>query len=117
MFRFALIMFVSLLSVLSEGATYYVDANSVGGNGTTTELTGPNAALKNPVIWGLKPGDVVLFHRGQTWTEMLYITNSGEPNNYITFDAYGTGKAPLIDVSGKTDPTAAIWVLGADMSK
>src|SRR3989339_577774 len=97
-------------------ATYYVNSSSDGsGDGTSQELSGANAAWKNIYqITGLLPGDSVFFHRGDSWTKCLQIINSGEPNNYITFGAYGTGEDPLIDVSGVTYATPAIWVLGVD---
>jgi len=95
---------------------YYVDANSVAtGDGTSPELTGPHAAWKYTwQVLGLQPGDTVLFHRGDRWTYPLYVNDSGEPNNYITFAAYGTGEDPLIDVSGSDSNVPAIALYGVD---
>jgi len=93
------------------GQVYYVDANSTGyGDGTTPEITGEHAAWKEiSEISGLQPGNTVLFRRGNSWRQSLKIEVSGEPGNPITFDAYGEGKKPLIDLSQLQEPELADW--------
>lgn len=83
-------------SACFSGTTYYV-ANS--GDNDADGLT-PDTAWRTidrvngeP---GLKPGDAVLFQRGDTWREELVITWSGAPGAPITFGAYGTGDKPRI---------------------
>jgi hypothetical protein len=96
--------------------TYYVDPNaSPGGDGTSMELTGPHAAWRGPKnISGLAPGDSVLFRRGSSWPDALFISVSGEPNAYIRYDAYGSGSDPLIDVSQDSNSSPAVWMYGVD---
>ncbi len=97
-----ILIFALFTADICGADTYYVDTASTGsGDGTTPETSGPHAAWKNiSEITGLFAGDSVLFHRGDTWTEPLVISESGQVNNVITFDAYGLGDKPLIDLSG-----------------
>ncbi|SLM28204.1 hypothetical protein MTBBW1_1280007 [Desulfamplus magnetovallimortis] len=43
-----------------------------------------------------EPGDAVLFRRGDTWRETVYISESGTQDAYITYGAYGSGAKPRI---------------------
>lgn len=46
----------------------------------------------------LKPGDTVLFKCGETWTgTKLTVAQSGASGAPITYRAYGTGAAPILD--------------------
>ena len=42
-------------------------------------------------------GSSILFNKGDTWLEQLTIPSSGASGNPITFGAYGSGVAPVID--------------------
>ncbi len=59
------------------------------------------------------PGDSVLFKRGDTWRETLYIISSGTSDAWITFGAYGTGNKPRIlgseQATGWTQVATNIW--------
>jgi len=93
----SVLIIILFMSSICRADTYFVDTASSGtGDGTTQDLTGSHAAWKNiSEITGLAAGDSVLFKRGDTWTTYLPITDEN-----ITFDAYGTGDKPLIDLSG-----------------
>jgi len=43
-----------------------------------------------------KPGDTILFKRGEIWREQLIVPSSGTEGNPITFGAYGEGEKPKI---------------------
>jgi len=90
------------------GATYYVDPRSTGGDGTTPDTTGANAAWTNPMdVTGIVPGDSVLFCRGQIFRQparstggtadsQFIFTTSGTAANPIVLGAYGTGNKPIL---------------------
>jgi hypothetical protein len=106
-----MIIYLLLASGLCKAQIYYVNTNSIGGDGTTQALTGPNAAW-NAInqITGLLPGDRVLFNRGDTWAGATFIIpTSGTAGNHIIYGAYGTGLAPLIDVSANTSDAYGIY--------
>ena len=46
-----------------------------------------------------KPGDKILFKRGEIWYEKLYVLSSGIKNNPIMFGSYGSGERPIISGS------------------
>ncbi len=43
-----------------------------------------------------KPGDSILFKRGDIWRGQLIPKTSGATGNYIYFGSYGEGEKPLI---------------------
>jgi len=77
------------------GTTYYVANDGDDENNGTSPST-PWQTIAKVNSQSFLPGDGVLFKRGDTWREMLYISSSGTQNTPITFAAYGTGKAPAI---------------------
>ena len=60
----------------------------------------------------LKPGEVVCLARGSIWQEPLKITKSGSATAPITFQAYGAGAAPTIDLpfTNVNDSTPGVQV-------
>ena len=59
----------------------------------------------------LSPGDRVLFRKGQMWRGLLTVPASGRKGSPITYGAFGSGMAPIINgsdvVSAWTDNTTA----------
>jgi parallel beta-helix repeat protein len=51
----------------------------------------------NSIMSSLKPGDAVLFNRGETFTGSIIMKQSGTTGNPIIFSAYGTGSKPMIN--------------------
>lgn len=76
--------------------TYYVDASGGGSNSGNSE----HAALQTIAhvnALKLKPGDRVLFKRGETWSgTTLTPPESGVAGRHILFGDYGTGTLPSI---------------------
>ena len=82
------------------GDTYYVDAT---GGDDAKSGSAPNTAWQTVAkvnASAFKPGDQILFKRGETWRgENLVVPSSGAADRPITFGAYGSGPNPLIDPS------------------
>lgn len=98
--------------------TWYVDAASAGGNGTTTELSGANAAFATvaaaqAAITGDQHDNSLLFKRGCTWREMFTIGAYGTEGHPFTVGAYGEGALPKIygstQVSTWSDEGGGVW--------
>lgn len=82
--------------VCDEGVTYYVDATD---GDDADSGTSPESAWKTIFEVNnhhFNPGDSILFKRGEVWRERLIVTNSGAPNNPISYGAYGTGAKPML---------------------
>ena len=85
--------------IISEAwaATYYVDATNGNDSrtGLSENLTWKTIAKVNASTF--RPGDQVLFKRGEVWRERLTIPTSGSAGNVITYASYGTGAKPIIN--------------------
>ena len=102
------------------GTTYYVSATE-GNNanpGTSSDQAWKTLTKVNSSSF--QPGDKILFKRGDIWRETLIIPSSGAENTPITYDAYGSGSAPIISgadtVSGWTNYKGSIYVADASPS-
>jgi hypothetical protein len=98
LFAFILSSIAILASVSpASAANYYVD--SVGGNDSNsgTTLTTPWRTLTPVANRTFSPGDTINLKRGSLWSGGLTIPNSGTSANPITYIAYGTGNAPIIE--------------------
>lgn len=79
----------------SFAATYYVSADGADdGAGTSPQAAWRSVKRVNAA--DLKPGDTVLFRRGDRWRGTL-VTKSGEEGRPVTYAAYGDAEAkPLL---------------------
>jgi uncharacterized repeat protein (TIGR02059 family) len=91
--------FVILLAIspLAAATDYYIknsgnDLNS----GTSDEAAWATIDKVNSIFSVLKPGDRILFKRGNIFYGTIKITKSGASGSPITFGAYGTGDKPII---------------------
>jgi hypothetical protein len=80
--------------VAASAANYYVSSSS-GSDGNPGTQAQPLQTLAKVNGLALNPGDSVFFKRGDTWNEQLIPTASGTSASPITYDAYGTGAAPI----------------------
>jgi hypothetical protein len=89
-----------------DGPTYYVSSRgSDTASGTSTSKPWRTIAKVNATR--LKPGDRVLFARGQTFAgRTLTLEASGTKAKPITIGAYGTGPRPIFDGGGTDAPKA-----------
>ncbi len=87
-----------------DGATYYVDAEAgADANPGTAAAPWKTAARVGAAQHLLRPGDRVLFRRGQVFAGALALETSGAPGRPITYGSYGEGAKP--ELTGFTTPT------------
>lgn len=107
MLRAILVVASTLLSLTAtaRAATYYVSASASNASdanaGTSEAAPWKTVAQVNAATFA--PGDVILFRRGDAWTEQLVVSSSGTAGALLTFGAYGSGARPLLDAG--TVPT------------
>ncbi|HVN19985.1 MAG TPA: polysaccharide deacetylase family protein [Dongiaceae bacterium] len=94
------VLFFLACCVSASATNYYVSSS---GGSDSNPGTSPAAAWKtfsaagNHVNSGsFNPGDVIYLKRGDVWNEQLIPPSSGAAGNPISFDAYGSGPAPVI---------------------
>ena len=92
------ILFLLLAFGLSvSAATYYISsAGSDAANGTSASTPWKTIGKVNAAFSSFKPGDRILFRRGDTFYGTLKITASGVSGNPIVIGAYGSGEKPVI---------------------
>ena len=89
------------------GNTYYFDSNAADDTGDGS-VESPWKSLDSLEQIDLAPGDRILLKRGSQFFETLEIAASGETDNPIVVDAYGTGAKPIIS-AGRLIPQGAGW--------
>jgi hypothetical protein len=90
-----LLLTVLFASLKSGAVNYYVSAaGSDAANGTS--LTTPWQSITKINASTFRPGDNVLFRRGDTFYGTLVVNQSGAVGNPIVFGAYGVGSNPVI---------------------
>ena len=92
-----LTFFLILNSVLASATDYYVSSTGNDfSNGLSESTPWKTISKLNSALSGMKPGDRILFRRGDVFYGSLNITSSGTKTNPIVFGAYGTGANPVI---------------------
>lgn len=101
--RFNLLIFIYILLFVtvsqSWSATYYVDATYGNDNNTGKSDNSPWKTISKINNTTFQPGDLILFHRGETWRETLVIPSSGNHFESIIIGAYGSGNKPVINAA------------------
>mgnify|MGYP003628071058 CR=1 FL=1 len=92
---------ILLLSIKASATDYYFSNESGNDSRSTTQAQNPDTPWKsinklNAIFGSLKPGDAILFKRGETFYGTLHIQASGSPTLPITIGSYGTGSMPII---------------------
>jgi parallel beta-helix repeat protein len=95
-----LLAFLCVASI-SKAATYYFSSVTGDDSRTSLQATNPSTPWRSlekltDFNLSLKPGDIVLFKRGETFFGSLSIRSAGISGNQVTYGAYGTGANPLI---------------------
>jgi len=93
---FALLLSLLASQISASQTTYYVDATKGSDINAGVSSTVPWKTISKVNSSSLKPGDHVLFMRGQTWREELLPPNSGSVGSPITFASYSIGALPII---------------------
>ncbi|RYE18709.1 MAG: hypothetical protein EOP42_30285, partial [Sphingobacteriaceae bacterium] len=115
--RLTTLIFLLLLNVKLNAATYYVSA---AGDDSRSAQTAQNIntpwktlARVSQMSSSLRPGDQVLFKRGEVFAGTLTIMVSGSSGNPIVFGAYGDGSLPeitgFVTLSGWQSKGGNIW--------
>ncbi|MBN1405090.1 MAG: chitobiase/beta-hexosaminidase C-terminal domain-containing protein [Candidatus Omnitrophica bacterium] len=93
---FSLSLWNAQATAESVSATYYIsrDGNDFD-DGFSPETAWQTITRVNYYI-GFRPGDRILFRRGDIWQNRLIIPASGMPDLPITFGAYGSGAKPVV---------------------
>jgi len=87
-------MFV--LFSFSVNATVYYVSNSGSDSNSGTSESSPWKTIAKVNGFTPKPGDQILFKRGDEWTGNITVKASGTSSSRITYGAYGTGDKPKI---------------------
>ncbi|HZK94554.1 MAG TPA: SwmB domain-containing protein [Prolixibacteraceae bacterium] len=99
-----LLTFFFLCTTVSA-TDYYISASGNDANtGLSTSTPWKTIAKVNSKFANMKPGDQILFNRGDTFYGSLVISKSGTSGSPITLGAYGAGEKPII--TGFTSVTA-----------
>ena len=100
---FSLTVLFLLAAPLSNifAANYYVSQERGDDSRSMAEAQNPATPWKsidkvNSVFNYLKPGDAILFNKGETFFGTLHISASGTSNAPIKIGAYGSGAKPVI---------------------
>jgi hypothetical protein len=80
-----------------DATDYFIASNGNDGNNGTSQSTPWKSIDKlNAYFSNLKPGDRVLFRRGDTFYGGITVNKSGTAGAPITIGAYGSGEKPVI---------------------
>jgi hypothetical protein len=114
MLRHLLLLVVGMLALSAQATTYYVSETGNDANAGTSQAQAWRTIDRvNQVIYGLQPGDQILFKRGGTYRGALIIGSSGTGTNPITVGSYGSGNKPVIsgskEVTNWTVHQGSIW--------
>lgn len=104
----------SVLPFSGFATDYYIsNTGNDRGNGTSPATAWRSIERLNAAFSIIKPGDNILFKRGESFFGTLRITVSGSEGKPISFAAYGNGPNPvitgLIQILGWTKKEKNIW--------
>ena len=90
------LLFLWLFSSSVQGASYYVDGitGDDGNNGLSPGSAWRTLSKVNGQRFAA--GDTVALRRGQSFPQMLSISQNGVSGNSITFSSYGEGSRPVV---------------------
>ena len=94
--REILFIIIVLFPMALIGQTTYYVSNSGNDSTEGTNANNPWQTLNKVNQTSFKPGDKILFNRGDSWEGTINVKSSGSNGNPITYGAYGTGEKPKI---------------------
>ena len=100
-FSFSILILLTLSITQGHATNYYVSQKSGNDSRSLAEAQNPSTPWKsidkiNSLFNYLKPGDAILFNRGETFYGTLHISASGSASSPIKVGAYGSGAKPII---------------------
>ncbi|MDP4283530.1 MAG: right-handed parallel beta-helix repeat-containing protein [Bacteroidota bacterium] len=103
-----------IFGLTASATNYYISSSgNDANNGTSTSTPWKTLSKLNAYFSSLKPGDNVLFNRGDVFYGSIIVNKSGSSGSPITLGAYGTGANPVITgfttVSSWTNLGSNIW--------
>lgn len=99
---------VVALTASGFAAQYYVSPSGLDSN-SGTSAAAPWRTLAQVNGSTFDSGDTIYLQRGGVWNESLIPPSSGGNGNPITFDAYGTGPAPVITAAAPISFVSGSW--------
>ena len=108
------IILLLFFSTIASATDYYISSSGNDSNNGLSSSTAWKTITKvNTIFSTFKPGDRILFNRGDTFYGTINVTASGSAGNPITLGAYGTGANPIITgfttISGWTNEGSGIY--------
>jgi len=94
-FYLLFIIFLVFSSITVNATVYYVSATGNDSNSGTSPNQ-PWKSLTKVNSFSPKPGDQILFNRGEEWIGTITVKASGSSGNPVIYGAYGTGSNPRI---------------------
>ncbi|SHN02783.1 Por secretion system C-terminal sorting domain-containing protein [Cyclobacterium lianum] len=96
-----LLLVTIAIPAVSHGASYYFSQQNGNDSRSFSQAQNPDTPWKsieklNAIFPSLKPGDKVLFRRGETFFGTIVMSNSGTSTSPIVIGAYGSGDMPVI---------------------
>src|SRR5215467_2882412 len=99
--RILTLLLLTLTLISAQATTYYF--STTDGDDSRSNEQAQNSATPwktisklNSIFGTLKPGDAVLFKRGDVFQGTIVIATNGAAELPITLSAYGTGAKPVI---------------------
>ena len=92
------VFFLLFSSLAYAQQKYYISASGSDSNPGTSESR-PWKSISKVNGFSFRPGDAILFKRGDRWNQELLPRSSGSPGRRITIGAYGSGNKPIISPS------------------
>jgi len=90
------LFFLAMSSFVSATDYYVSNAGNDGNAGTSEGSPWATIARANAALTGFKPGDKLLFRKGDVFYGTLIITKSGVAGSPITIGAFGSGDKPIL---------------------
>lgn len=112
--RRILIAFLCSYAAVVSATNYYVSTSGNDSANGLSELSPWRSIAKvNSAFSNFRPGDKILFKRGDVFYGKLIVNSSGQSGNPITISSYGNGEAPVITgfatISGWTSEGSGIY--------
>jgi uncharacterized repeat protein (TIGR02059 family) len=110
----AFIILLLFFNTIASATDYYISSSGNDSNNGLSSSTAWKTITKvNTIFSTFKPGDRILFKRGDTFYGTINVNASGSAGNPITIGAYGTGANPIITgfttISGWTNEGSGIY--------